>query len=70
MCCAVFCGLVLCSKIEVVPTMSATAMLHSRPVLYCVLLCRMDVDFSSTGKEFVTGSYDRTVSVWRKDTGM
>lgn len=24
--------------------------------------CRMDIDYSPTGREFVTGSYDRTVS--------
>lgn len=26
------------------------------------LLCSMDIDYSPTGREFVTGSYDRTVS--------
>lgn len=24
----------------------------------------MDIDYSPTGREFVTGSYDRTVSAW------
>jgi WD repeat and SOF domain-containing protein 1 len=29
----------------------------------------MSVDFAPTGKEFVTGSYDRTVRIWSADAG-
>jgi WD repeat and SOF domain-containing protein 1 len=29
----------------------------------------MDVDFSPTGREFVSGSYDRTVRIWRYNEG-
>jgi DDB1- and CUL4-associated factor 13 len=29
----------------------------------------MDIGYSPTGKEFVTGSYDRTVRIWRVDSG-
>jgi DDB1- and CUL4-associated factor 13 len=29
----------------------------------------MDVEFSPTGEELVTGSYDRTVRIWRRDQG-
>ena len=29
----------------------------------------MDIAYSPTGKEFVTGSYDRTVRIWRVDQG-
>jgi WD repeat and SOF domain-containing protein 1 len=29
----------------------------------------MDIGYSPTGKEFVTGSYDRTVRIWRIDAG-
>lgn len=32
------------------------------PTLYFILIYRMDIDYSPTGREFVTGSYDRTVS--------
>ena len=31
-------------------------------ILWVLLYCRMDIDYSPTGREFVTGSYDRTVS--------
>lgn len=31
-------------------------------MLYHILFYRMDIDYSPTGREFVTGSYDRTVS--------
>ncbi|CCC07332.1 hypothetical protein SMACR_02339 [Sordaria macrospora] len=30
----------------------------------------MDVEFSPTGEELVSGSYDRTIRVWRRDQGM
>lgn len=30
--------------------------------LRVLFYCRMDIDYSPTGREFVTGSYDRTVS--------
>jgi WD repeat and SOF domain-containing protein 1 len=29
----------------------------------------MDVHYSPTGKEFVTGAYDRTIRIWRIDGG-
>lgn len=29
----------------------------------------MDVDFSPTGREFVSGSYDRTIRIWRHNEG-
>jgi len=29
----------------------------------------MDVEFSPTGEELVTASYDRTVRIWRRDSG-
>lgn len=31
-------------------------------MVYYQFLHRMDIDYSPTGREFVTGSYDRTVS--------
>lgn len=43
---------------------SATPSLHfyKTHVKIILVLFRMDIDFSPTGREFVTGSYDRTVS--------
>lgn len=32
-------------------------------------LCRMDIDYSPTGREFVTGSYDRTVRIFDYNAG-
>ena len=32
-------------------------------------MCRLDVDFSPTGQEIVSGSYDRTVRIFRADQG-
>ena len=29
----------------------------------------MDIDYSPTGKEFVTGSYDRTILMFRVEEG-
>jgi WD repeat and SOF domain-containing protein 1 len=29
----------------------------------------MDIDYSPTGKEFVTGSYDRTIRMFRVEEG-
>ena len=29
----------------------------------------MDIDYAPTGKEFVTGSYDRTIRMFRVDEG-
>jgi WD repeat and SOF domain-containing protein 1 len=29
----------------------------------------MDLDYSPTGKEFVTGSYDRTIRIFSIDSG-
>jgi len=38
-------------------------------VLICVLLGRLDVDYSPTGRELVSGSYDSTVRIFSVDAG-
>jgi DDB1- and CUL4-associated factor 13 len=32
-------------------------------------MCRLDVDFSPTGREFVSGSYDKTIAIFRFNEG-
>lgn len=38
-------------------------------VLLLSLFSRMDIDFSPTGREFVTGSYDRSVRIFPYNGG-
>jgi WD repeat and SOF domain-containing protein 1 len=58
--------------------MVSCCFMHCRSLLSCPSCLQvhkdhvgavMDVSFAPTGKEFVTGSYDRTVRIWASDAG-